>query len=117
MTDKDALVLFMPSGKRGRFPLGMPVLEAARQLGVYVESVCGGRATCGRCQVSVQEGNFAKHKIVSTATGQPLQAARQGLLFLGYLAYALAMALIILTISLLSLLLLRRRPRRPAAVS
>ena len=62
----DALVLFMPSGKRGRFPVGMPVLEAARQLGVYVESVCGGRATCGRCQVSVQEGNFAKHKIVSS---------------------------------------------------
>src|SRR5262245_18679946 len=55
----------MPSGKRGRFPVGTPVLEAARQLGVYVESVCGGRATCGRCQVSVQEGNFAKHKIVS----------------------------------------------------
>ncbi|TCL73860.1 uncharacterized 2Fe-2S/4Fe-4S cluster protein (DUF4445 family) [Rhizobium sp. BK251] len=42
------------------------MLEAARQLGVYVESVCGGRATCGRCQVSVQEGNFAKHKIVSS---------------------------------------------------
>ncbi len=59
------LVLFMPSGKRGHFPVGTPVLEAARQLGVYVESVCGGRATCGRCQVSVQEGNFAKHKIVS----------------------------------------------------
>lgn len=62
----DALVLFMPSGKRGRFPVGMPVLEAARKLGVYVESVCGGRATCGRCQVSVQEGSFAKHKIVSS---------------------------------------------------
>ncbi len=60
------LVLFMPSGKRGHFPVGTPVLEAARQLGVYVESVCGGRATCGRCQVSVQEGNFAKHKIVSS---------------------------------------------------
>lgn len=59
------LVLFMPSGKRGHFPVGTPVLEAARKLGVYVESVCGGRATCGRCQVSVQEGNFAKHKIVS----------------------------------------------------
>jgi uncharacterized 2Fe-2S/4Fe-4S cluster protein (DUF4445 family) len=69
MTDsvpKDPLVLFMPSGKRGRFPVGTPVLEAARQLGVYVESVCGGRATCGRCQVEVQEGNFAKHKIVSS---------------------------------------------------
>ncbi|RUW00484.1 ASKHA domain-containing protein, partial [Mesorhizobium sp. M1A.F.Ca.IN.020.04.1.1] len=61
----DPLVLFMPSGKRGRFPVGTPVLDAARQLGVYVESVCGGRATCGRCQIEVQEGNFAKHKIVS----------------------------------------------------
>jgi len=56
----------MPSGKRGRFPVGTPILDAARQLGVYVESVCGGRATCGRCQIEVQEGNFAKHKIVSS---------------------------------------------------
>ncbi len=63
---KDPLVLFMPSGKRGRFPVGTPVLDAARKLGVYVESVCGGRATCGRCQIVVQEGNFAKHKIVSS---------------------------------------------------
>ncbi len=62
----DPLVLFMPSGKRGRFPIGTNVLEAARQIGVYVESVCGGRATCGRCQIEVQEGNFAKHKIVSS---------------------------------------------------
>ncbi|MDX8434891.1 ASKHA domain-containing protein [Mesorhizobium abyssinicae] len=62
----DPLVLFMPSGKRGRFPVGTPVLDAARQLGVYVESVCGGRATCGRCQIEVQEGNFAKHKITSS---------------------------------------------------
>ncbi|MFC3208016.1 ASKHA domain-containing protein [Aquamicrobium soli] len=62
----DPLVLFMPSGKRGRFPVGTPILDAARQLGVYVESVCGGRATCGRCQVEVQEGNFAKHQIVSS---------------------------------------------------
>ena len=62
----DPLVLFMPSGKRGRFPVGTTVLDAARQLGVYVESLSGGRATCGRCQVEVQEGNFAKHKIVSS---------------------------------------------------
>ncbi|WP_097141121.1 ASKHA domain-containing protein [Rhizobium subbaraonis] len=62
----DPLVLFMPSGKRGRFPVGTPVLDAARKLGVYVESVCGGRATCGRCQIEVQEGSFAKHKIVSS---------------------------------------------------
>jgi len=43
------------------------VLDAARQLGVYVESVCGGRATCGRCQIEVQTGKFAKHGITSEA--------------------------------------------------
>ena len=64
--DKDALILFMPSGKRGRFPIGTPVLDAARDLGVYVESVCGGRGICGKCQVSVAEGHFAKHGITSS---------------------------------------------------
>ena len=62
---KDPLVLFMPSGRRGRFPIGMPVLDAARSLGVYIESVCGGRGICGRCQIEVQDGEFAKHGITS----------------------------------------------------
>ena len=62
----DPLVLFMPSGKRARFPVGTPVLDAARQLGVYVESVCGGRGICGRCQIEVQEGHFAKHGVTSS---------------------------------------------------
>ncbi|WP_306117818.1 MULTISPECIES: ASKHA domain-containing protein [unclassified Roseitalea] len=63
----DPLVLFMPSGRRGRFPVGTPVLDAARELGVYVESVCGGRGICGRCQVEVAEGQFAKHGITSSS--------------------------------------------------
>ncbi|MFC3571645.1 ASKHA domain-containing protein [Paracoccus simplex] len=63
---KDPLVLFMPSGKRGRFPVGTNLLEAARSLGVHVESVCGGRATCGRCQVDLQQGHFAKFGILSS---------------------------------------------------
>ena len=52
-TQNDALVVFMPSGKRGRFELGTPILNAARSLGVDVDSVCGGRAICGRCQVEI----------------------------------------------------------------
>ena len=64
---EDALVVFSPSGKRGRFPLSTSVLSAARSLGVDVDSVCGGRAICGRCQVLVSEGEFAKHNIVSKA--------------------------------------------------
>ena len=60
------LVVFTPSGKRGHFAVGTPILDAARELGVYVESVCGGRGICGRCQVSPEFGKFAKHKIEST---------------------------------------------------
>jgi uncharacterized 2Fe-2S/4Fe-4S cluster protein (DUF4445 family) len=60
------LVLFMPSGRRGRFARGTTIIDAARELGVYVESVCGGRGICGRCQCEVQEGKFAKHKITSS---------------------------------------------------
>src|SRR5215475_14781591 len=67
MSDKDALVVFTPSGKRGRFALGTPLLQAARSLGVDVDSVCGGRALCGRCQVLVMEGEFPKHGVSSRA--------------------------------------------------
>ena len=78
MTDQDALVVFTPSGKRGRFPIGTPLLQAARTLGVDIDSVCGGRAICGRCQVLVMEGEFAKHGITSsTASLSPLSAAEQ----------------------------------------
>jgi uncharacterized 2Fe-2S/4Fe-4S cluster protein (DUF4445 family) len=65
--ESDALVVFTPSGKRGRFALGTPLLQAARTLGVDVDSVCGGRALCGRCQVLVMEGDFAKHGVSSHA--------------------------------------------------
>ena len=61
----DAAIVFTPSGLRGRFPLGTPVLQAARALGVDVDSVCGGRGICGRCQVTQVEGEFAKHGINS----------------------------------------------------
>jgi uncharacterized 2Fe-2S/4Fe-4S cluster protein (DUF4445 family) len=64
-TGRDALIVFTPSGKRGRFEIGTPVLQAARSLGVDIDSVCGGRAICGRCQVTLSEGEFAKHGIVS----------------------------------------------------
>ena len=66
MTTPDPLIVFMPSGKRGRFPIGTPVLQAARALGVDIDSVCGGRGLCGRCQVLVAEGEFAKHGITSS---------------------------------------------------
>ncbi|QEX24700.1 drug:proton antiporter [Hypericibacter adhaerens] len=65
---QDALVVFMPSGKRGRFAIGTPVLQAARKLGVDIDSVCGGRGICGRCQVLVAEGEFMKLGVKSEAS-------------------------------------------------
>ena len=59
----DPLVIFTPSGKRGRFPTGTPVLTAARQLGVDLDSVCGGRGICSKCQVSPGYGQFSKHGV------------------------------------------------------
>ena len=61
-------VVFMPSGRRGAFPAGTPVLTAARSLGVDIDSVCGGRAICGRCQISLSTGEFAKLGIESRET-------------------------------------------------
>jgi uncharacterized 2Fe-2S/4Fe-4S cluster protein (DUF4445 family) len=66
LATRDPLVVFMPSGKRGHFPQGTPLLQAARSLGVDIDSVCGGRALCGRCQVLVAEGEFAKLGVSSS---------------------------------------------------
>ncbi len=63
----NALIVFTPSGKRGRFPNGTSILQAAQKLGVDLDSICGGRGLCGRCQVTLSEGEFAKHGITSSA--------------------------------------------------
>jgi len=64
-TGSEALVIFTPSGRRGRFRPGTTVLDAARVLGVDIDSVCGGRGICGRCQVEQGVGAFPKHGITS----------------------------------------------------
>lgn len=86
LKENSAFVAFMPSGRRGRFPVGTPILDCARQLGVDIDSVCGGRGICGRCQVVVAEGEFSKHGIQSSAAnvsprGEPenLFDSRKGL--------------------------------------
>ncbi len=62
----DVKIVFTPSGRQGQVAKGTNLLQAARQLGVDVDSVCGGRAMCGRCQVNVGDGAFAKHGIESS---------------------------------------------------
>ena len=66
MSDSMVKVVFTPSGRRGSFPVNTPLLDAARSLGVDIDSVCGGRGLCGRCQITCAEGAFPKHQIQSS---------------------------------------------------
>jgi uncharacterized 2Fe-2S/4Fe-4S cluster protein (DUF4445 family) len=58
-------VIFQPSGRRGEVPEGKTLLEAAQQLGVDLEGICGGKGTCGKCKVRIEEGYFEKDNIDS----------------------------------------------------
>jgi len=62
------LVIFTPSGKRGHFAAGTPILTAARQLGVDLDSVCGGRGICSKCQITPSFGEFSKHGVTVSET-------------------------------------------------
>jgi uncharacterized 2Fe-2S/4Fe-4S cluster protein (DUF4445 family) len=56
-------IVFTPSGLDGQVEPGTSVLAAARELGVDLDSVCGGRGICGRCQVEFHPGTYAKWAI------------------------------------------------------
>ena len=58
-------VIFQPSGRRGEIPEGKTVLEASRMLGVGIESVCGGKKSCGKCRIRIESGSFDRHGIHS----------------------------------------------------
>ncbi len=60
-------VVFTPSGLQGAVSAGSTVLEAARELGADLDSVCGGRGICGRCQVTVPTGEYPKWAISADA--------------------------------------------------
>ena len=47
-------IIFQPSGRRGPASEGQTILDAARDLGVDIESICGGKGTCRKCIVRVE---------------------------------------------------------------
>ena len=66
MSDSQTVqVVFTPSGKRGNIAEGKSVLDAARILGVDLDTVCGGRGICDRCQIDQSVGEFSKFGIHS----------------------------------------------------
>jgi len=59
------MVIFQPSGIRGKVDDGVTIMEASRELGADIESLCGGKATCGKCRIKIEEGEFRKYGITS----------------------------------------------------
>ncbi len=52
-------VTFLPSGRRGEVPEGKTVIEASRELGVGIESLCGGKRSCGKCKIKWVQGDLS----------------------------------------------------------
>ena len=71
-----ATVVFAPSGLRGEVAVGTTVLDAARQLGADLDSVCGGRGICGRCQVLAGSAADADSLNERTSTERDYSARR-----------------------------------------
>ena len=44
-------VTYLPSGKTAHVPEGTTLFNAAHWAGLPIDSTCGGRGTCGKCQV------------------------------------------------------------------
>ena len=59
-------IIFQPSGRRGEVESGISIIEASRQLGVDIESLCGEKKVCGKCKVRIEEGFFEKYGISSS---------------------------------------------------
>jgi len=56
-------VIFTPSGVRARAEDGETVYDVALKAGVDMQSICGGKGLCKRCQVELEPGRHAKYKL------------------------------------------------------
>ena len=65
MKKKKFQVIFHPSGRKGEVFGRKTILEASRELGVEIESICGGEKTCGKCKVKLEEGFSERYGIES----------------------------------------------------
>jgi uncharacterized 2Fe-2S/4Fe-4S cluster protein (DUF4445 family) len=78
MSSRKHAVVFQPSGLRGEVEEGVTLLDASRALGAGIESVCGGKGTCGKCRVRIEEGYFPKYRIQSSAASVKVNGEATG---------------------------------------
>lgn len=63
---EEATIIFQPSGHRGKIPRGKSLLDAAQEFGENIESLCGGKGSCGKCKILIAEGRYPKHGVTSS---------------------------------------------------
>ena len=56
-------IIFTPSGLQTTGEAGESVYDVALRAGVDMQSICGGKGLCKRCQIEVEPGEFAKFKL------------------------------------------------------
>ena len=56
-------IIFTPSGLQTSGEAGESVYDVALRAGVDMQSICGGKGLCKRCQIEVEPGEFAKFKL------------------------------------------------------
>jgi len=76
-------VTFLPDGQTIEVEEGTSVLAAAAHIGLAIASPCGGNATCGRCQVRIEQGiwepNQAEQRLLTPEElAQDFRLACQG---------------------------------------
>ena len=64
-------LIFMPSGIQTTGEAGETVYDVALRSGVDMQSICGGKGLCKRCQVEVEPGEFAKFNVSVTDANIP----------------------------------------------
>ncbi len=56
-------IIFTPSGLQTEGQAGESLYDVALKAGVDMQSICGGRGLCKRCQVEIEPGEYAKFKL------------------------------------------------------
>ncbi len=56
-------IIFTPSGIRSDAQDGENIYDVALRAGVDMQSICGGKGQCRRCQIEVGTGKHAKYKL------------------------------------------------------
>lgn len=51
-------IVFQPYGKRARASKDDNVLGIAREAGINIRSICGGKGSCGKCKVVIRKGDI-----------------------------------------------------------